>query len=171
MGGVGGWGRDVGGGDDGDSGRGGGLTRRRRRRVWGSGKGGSCDGGSIEGDCGAVGVADAAGDKAFEGSDDPGSCWESGVNKRCSCRGFGSEGRVGGCRVAEVLGESKCGCCLLVSGGGEQVIASRGSCAARAVGDRELRNSGEGDGGRGSEHGVGGNDSGDEGCEGLDAGG
>ena len=35
----------------------------------------------------------------------------------------------------------------------------------------ELRNSGEGDEGRGSEHGVRGNDSGDEGCEGLDAGG
>ena len=32
-----------------------------------------------------------------------------GVNERCSCRRFGSEGRVGGCRVAEVLGESKCG--------------------------------------------------------------
>ena len=38
MGGVGGWGRDVGGGDDGDSGHGGGLTRRCH--VWGSGKGG-----------------------------------------------------------------------------------------------------------------------------------
>ena len=51
---------------------------------------------------------------------------------------------------------------LLVSGGGEQVIASRGSCAAHAVGDHcghalslgdrgssgcwELRNSGEGEG-------------------------
>ena len=76
---------------------------------------------------------------------------------------------------------------LLVSGGGEQVIASHGSCAARAVGDRcgralslgdrgssgcwELRNSGESDGRRGSEHGVGGNDTCDEVCEGLDAGG
>ena len=38
-----------------------------------------------------------------------GSCWESGVKEGCSCRGIGSEGRVGGCRVAEVLGESKCG--------------------------------------------------------------
>ena len=86
-----------------------------------------------------------------------------------------------------MLGESKCGCCLLVSGGGEQVInCLRGSCGprgeglgrcGRTLGDWEcsscwdLRNSGEDDGGRGSEHGDGGNDSGDEGCEGLDAGG
>ena len=46
VGGVGGWGRDVGGGDDGDSCRSGGLTRCRH--VWGSGKGGSCDAAALK---------------------------------------------------------------------------------------------------------------------------
>ena len=36
-----------------------------------------------------------------------------------------SADRVSGCWVSEVLGKSKCGCCRLVSSGGEQVIASQ----------------------------------------------
>ena len=92
TGGVGGCGRDVGGGDDGDSGRGGGLTRRRCCRVWGC-----CDSGSVGDDCGpggGVGVTVAVGDKA--GDDDAGSCCEcaGGKGRSDSCCGYGT-GQLG----------------------------------------------------------------------------
>ena len=83
-----------------------------------SGKGGSCDGSSIKGDCGAgggVGVADAAGDKAFEGGDND-------VGSHCECAG--GKGRSDSC----------CGCDTGQLGNGDNDCGNALGCWVRANG-------------------------------------